>query len=193
MTLHAGRLITPQAKAGRGGARGALSLALVALLLTGCDERVNSHYTTYREAAKDQLFARGWLPEIIPASSTNITTRNDLDLNRSEGEFWFPPGATEAFLSRLVPYSGHGALPPVFKRMAWSDRAKGYSLHEFQRDQNVWVFALNRQTGHAIYNLTASRHAPPFASQLRREGVVSPTVPSLKRDASENGIKAIFH
>lgn len=169
--MNMGRLLTPQPKAfGPGGTRGALCLTLAALLLTGCDDRVVSHYTTYREAANDQLFARGWLPEIIPASSTNITTKNDLDLNRSEGEFWFPPAATEAFLSRLVPYSGHGALPPAFKRMARAGTAQGYSLHEFQEDQTVWVFALNRQTGHAIYGLTPSQHAQPSASKRRQTG-----------------------
>jgi hypothetical protein len=37
------------------------------------------------------LFERGWLPDIVPDSSREITINNDLDLNLSKGEFFFDP------------------------------------------------------------------------------------------------------
>jgi hypothetical protein len=130
-------------------------LSLAALLLAGCGDVVKSHYTTYGEAKKEQLFARGWLPEIIPTSATDITTANNLDLNRSEGEFVFPPAATEAFLARLVPYSGRGSFSRAFERMIHERKAEGYSLHEYQEGQNIWVFLVNKPKGRAYYSLSS--------------------------------------
>lgn len=130
-----------------------LYLSIVALLLGGCSDVVTSHYKTYSEAAKDQLFGRGWLPEFIPSSSTDITTSNNLDLNRSEGEFSFPPAATDSFVSRLVPYSGRGSASGDFEKMVNKRKAQGYTLYEFSDRGSVWVFFLNRQKGHAYYSM----------------------------------------
>ena len=131
-------------------------LSLAALLLAGCGEVVKSNYISYSEAKKEQLFARGWLPDIIPTSATKIITANNLDLNRSEGEFSFPPSATDAFLARLVPYSGRGTFSRDFERMVNERKAEGYSLHEYQENKNIWVFLLNRQKGHAYYSLSTA-------------------------------------
>ena len=68
--------------------------------MTGCDN-VTSKYATIQDARNDKLFERGWLPDILPASSRNIRTSNDLDLNTSEGEFFFSPTDAQAFTSQL--------------------------------------------------------------------------------------------
>ena len=123
------------------------------LLLGGCSDVVTSHYETYDDAAKDQLFGRGWLPEFIPSSSFNITTRNNLDINTSEGEFSFPPIATEPFVSRLRPYSGRKSPYVKFEKELIKRKAQGYTLYELTRDNYVWVFSLNREKGHVYYVL----------------------------------------
>jgi hypothetical protein len=130
-----------------------LWLSLTFLLLVGCSDVVTSHYKTYSEAAKDQLFGRGWLPDFIPSSSTNITTSNNLDLNRSEGEFSFPPAATNSFVSRLVPYSGRDSPSSDFDKVVNKRKAQDYTLYEFTETENRWVFFLNREKGHAYYNM----------------------------------------
>lgn len=130
-----------------------LWLSLVILLLVGCRDVVTSHYRTYSEAAKDQLFGRGWLPEFIPSSSTDITTSNNLDLNRSEGEFLFSPAATDSFISRLVPYSGRGSPSSDFEKMVNKRRTQSYTLYEFTDRGSVWVFFLNREKGHVYYSV----------------------------------------
>lgn len=130
-----------------------LWLSLVFLLLAGCSDVVTSHYKTYNEAAKDQLFGRGWLPDFIPSSSFNITTANNLDLNTSDGEFSFPPAATESFVSRLVQYSGRSSPYVDFEKMVNKRKAQGYTPYEFKENQYVWVFFLNREKGHAYYSL----------------------------------------
>jgi hypothetical protein len=92
-------------------------LFLVMALVVGCSDVVTSHYGTYNEAANDQLFGRGWLPEFIPLSSFNITTSNNLDLNQSEGEFSFLLPETDSFVSRLVPYYGRGTPFSDFEKL----------------------------------------------------------------------------
>ena len=126
---------------------------MVFLLLTGCSDVVTNHYKNYDEAAKDQLFGRGWLPGFIPSSSFNITTSNNLDINTSEGEFSFSPSATESFSSRLVLYTGRVSLYVDFENVINKRMAQGYTPYEFKKDKYIWVFFLNREKGHAYYNL----------------------------------------
>ena len=76
-------------------------LIFTACAISGCDESVPLHYSTRAEAEAESLFARGWLPEIIPPSSRNISMRNDLDPNISNGEFRFDPSEHDVFVSQL--------------------------------------------------------------------------------------------
>lgn len=132
---------------------------LVVLLVAGCSDVVTSHYATYTDAANDQLFGRGWLPEFIPSSSFNITTSNDLDRNQSEREFSFSLPGTESFVSRLVPYSGRGSPFSDFEKLVNRCKAQGYTLYEFTERENVWVFFLNRGKGHAYYRMWLVRNS----------------------------------
>jgi len=56
---------------------------LVFLFLAGYGDVVTDDYVTYKDAVKDNLFIRGWLPEILPQSTRDIRTENNLDLNTS--------------------------------------------------------------------------------------------------------------
>lgn len=103
------------------------SVSLMALLLAGCRDAVTSRYETRAEAEADRLFERGWLPSIIPPSSRGIVTRNDLDLNLSEGEFRFDRNEKTAFLKRL-------------RRAPEEDHASG----EAWRHEN-WIFRLSEE------------------------------------------------
>ena len=76
-------------------------LILFTLAIAACSETVTKHYPTRAGAEADSLFERGWLPDIIPASSRDITTNNDLDLNLSKGEFFFSPGDLAEFVTQL--------------------------------------------------------------------------------------------
>jgi hypothetical protein len=89
-------------------------LAFTAILLVGCDEAVRLSYSTKAEAEADSPFARGWLPEIIPDSSREITMKNDLDLNLSEGKFAFDSADHDKFVSHLVRIPGHDETQSKF-------------------------------------------------------------------------------
>lgn len=85
-------------------------LILAACAISGCDESVPLKYSTRAEAEAASLFARGWLPENIPPSSCQISMRNELDLNISNGEFRFDPSEHDIFVSHLerVPSRDEG-------------------------------------------------------------------------------------
>lgn len=120
------------------------------LRFTGPDV-VTSHYATKLDAEKNSLFGRGWLPDFIPASSREIVTHNDLDLNTSDGGFDCKPEELPAFIQRLRPYTaGSAALAPVADRVA-AMKAKGYAAYYYRDQDTVWVFYVEPVKGHVDY------------------------------------------
>ena len=126
-------------------------LVIAMLLIGGCSGTVTNHYPTRAKAEADDLFQRGWLPSFIPASARDITTSNNLDINTSEGNFWYDPKQTNDFLAHLKPYSGQ---KPKLDR--WQDyiakrKKEGYDSFEYTADKRVWVFLVNSGKGHVLY------------------------------------------
>ncbi len=107
-------------------------------LLSRCDIVTNT-YKTYNDAVSDRLFERGWLPEIIPSSSFNIITQNDLDSNTSEGEFSFFPNDVTTFSSMLI-------------KLSEKPNSK-YICFQYEKDNSLWEFFLDCERGHALYRL----------------------------------------
>lgn len=121
---------------------------------------VTSRYSTYEDAVADHLFQRGWLPHFIPASATDIVTRNNLDLDLSEGEFRYDPAETGAFLANLHPWRADETSTDAYAAHVKEMAADGYHAWELENadglrvDINrgtVWVFFVNAPEGHAIY------------------------------------------
>ena len=77
-------------------------LAVASALLVSCDDSASLSYPTKADAEADRPFARGWLPQIVPASSKMITMTNDLDLNTSNGSFQFDASDHDAFVAHLT-------------------------------------------------------------------------------------------
>ena len=85
-----------------------IALLFVAFSLTpGCDRSVPLRYATKADAESERVFARGWLPEIIPNSSREIRMYHDLDLNTSIGEFRFEQSERSQFIKQLHRKSEH--------------------------------------------------------------------------------------
>jgi hypothetical protein len=73
-------------------------LACFAFLAAGCSETFEKHYADRREAEKDGAVVRGWLPDWLPSSATDIREIHNLDTNKSAFSFsiqrgWSPPEA----------------------------------------------------------------------------------------------------
>ncbi|ELC9717137.1 hypothetical protein QX995_004709 [Vibrio vulnificus] len=110
---------------------------LLLLVLTGCSDIVQSHYDNYQQAKAEQLFERGWLPDVLPVSTTQIEVANDLDNNTSQGSFLIAEKEMGQFLSQLQP----------------SETANQY---RFESDNSVWIFTLN-EAGKVSYQLSEYR------------------------------------
>ncbi|EHU9443137.1 hypothetical protein KZY42_004528 [Vibrio vulnificus] len=110
---------------------------LLLLVLAGCSDIVQSHYDNYQQAQADQLFERGWLPDVLPVSTTQIEVTNDLDNNTSQGSFLIAEKEMGQFLSQLQPL----------------ETANQY---RFESDNSVWIFTLN-EAGKVSYQLSEYR------------------------------------
>ncbi|EGR0791099.1 hypothetical protein EWS92_24240 [Vibrio vulnificus] len=106
---------------------------LLLLVLAGCSDIVQSHYDNYQQAQADQLFERGWLPDVLPVSTTQIEVANDLDSNTSQGSFVIAEKEMAQFLSQLQPL----------------ETANQY---RFESDNSVWIFTLE-EAGKVRYQL----------------------------------------
>ncbi len=113
-----------------------VTVVVVAAFVSGCEETVTHSYATRADAEADQLFERAWLPDIIPASSKGIITRNDLDLNTSTGEFYFEQADRSEFvghLKRLPGRDGKHYLGYSYQEWVFLvDRTKEFCRYEFQ-------------------------------------------------------------
>lgn len=125
-----------------------------AILAGGCalpDETVTSHYETLDAARKDHLFDRGWLPDLLPSSSINIRTSNDLDINISEGSFHFAAADYAGFTHKqdaTIPRSSPYAR---WDRTVESYRRKKYQTWHVSADGGHWVFFCNERRDYCEY------------------------------------------
>lgn len=114
---------------------------------------VSREYGSYLGAWSGGSFAGGWLPPVIPASATEIVTINDLARNASRGEFHYDPAETDAFLGRLRPRWDPRLLPAKFGSRVGDMTAAGYSPYEYRQGHSVWLFFVNPQEGHVLYEM----------------------------------------
>ncbi len=106
-------------------------------MIVGCSEDITTEYSTYAEAKNDNLFERGWLPDILPKSTVNIEVTNRLDQNTSVGEFFIEKSAIELFLDKV-------------------EQTENVNEYRFIRDNNQWVFTVNSD-GRVTYRLDERR------------------------------------
>jgi len=126
------------------------------LFIAGCSDTVTNHYTTRSKAEADRLFERGWLPDLIPMSVSEITTSNNLDTNTSEGKFQYNPNETKEFLRHLRPYSGQKLPLSRWQTDITEQKKKGYDALEYVANKSIWIFLVNAQTGHVRYMMWLS-------------------------------------
>jgi hypothetical protein len=100
---------------------------LVSLLLAvGCSDTLHSSYSTAADARVDGAVKRGWLPEALPDSASDISESHNLDTNVGKGSFKFGVTDVDSFRRKLSP-----ATPDQIERFAGSERLKsdGYTFH----------------------------------------------------------------
>ena len=124
------------------------------LLLSACMlDTVTSRYANLEEARADRLFERGWLPDVLPPSTTQIRTSNELDLNLSEGEFSFNPGERELLFTKLS-----AGAPPDSRLADWDEivsefAGRGYSAWTYRDEGSTWAFFCQESKGYCEYHM----------------------------------------
>ena len=58
-----------------------LLFCAIAFQLIACSERETKYYQKYENATNDDAVKRGWIPEIVPKTATEIHEQHDLDTN----------------------------------------------------------------------------------------------------------------
>lgn len=115
------------------------SLVAMTILLatTGCElDVVHTHYDTLADYDD-----RGWLPaSLLPPSTRDIDTRNNLDLNYSIGSFRFEAAEAARFTAGVR--SGAQSRSPF---RDWNEtiadaRKDGQSVWQYAEDQTEWTF-----------------------------------------------------
>jgi hypothetical protein len=79
---------------------------LLMLLATGCSEASNSKYPSMAAARTDRAVERGWVPDILPDSASDIVENHSVDIGGGSGEFRFAPIDRLRFKERLMPMGG---------------------------------------------------------------------------------------
>lgn len=106
-------------------------LLLSVILFTACDETVRMSYPTAAAARAHGAVQRGWLPEELPNSATNISETHDLDTNTGSGSFQFGAADVDTFRAQLRPASDE--LVNQHFRHADPFREQGYRFYEVPR------------------------------------------------------------
>jgi len=65
-----------------------------------------SHYANLPAARQSGIIERGWVPELLPAGSKDITEIHDLDTNTGTGTFRFPCADLDAFKAQARQLAG---------------------------------------------------------------------------------------
>jgi hypothetical protein len=109
------------------------------LLLAACGDVVTRRYDALQDARNDQLFERGWLPDVLPPSARNIRVTSNLDLNTSVGEFHFAPHEFRTLRDHLSPYDS-ADVPADIRRQVQAYNGSGHSTFQFIDVGSAWVF-----------------------------------------------------
>jgi hypothetical protein len=121
--------------------------ALLALLFASCTDIVTSRYQTLAEARADELFGRGWLPDVLPPSAVDIVTVNNLDINTSHGEFAFAPAEAPQLFRRLKPGAPARIPDHAASDVRDAQRRKDVSVWWLHQNDTTWVFMCRAAKG----------------------------------------------
>ena len=130
----------------------AVVLAVVLYLVPGGDV-VESRYRTLQEARDDGLFERGWMPNILPASTVALRARNELDLNISAGEFQYAPSDHQAFWARLAVRLHSSEVAEDTLQEIRRREANGCVVGAYVLDRRTWYFLCKPERGYCEYLL----------------------------------------
>ena len=128
-----------------------LVFLLFPIVGAACDS-ATSHYQTLAEARADGVFERGWLPDVLPPSAYDISVRNNLDINTSEGRFSFALEDFPQFEERLKSLSEQAEESSRPLAVAVSRQTgERYSVYRHREAGREWAFQCMSEQGYCRY------------------------------------------
>lgn len=121
---------------------------MLATILTGCSMDIKIHkFDSYKDA-KD-IIERGWIPENIPTSATNIQEVHNLDSNKANGRFIIPKCEIDKFIKTLEKVDKKSILDDKFIETKWfnekdiKEKIKNNKLTVGTKDDNIYAVSKN--------------------------------------------------
>lgn len=120
--------------------------ALCAVALSGCLDR-SDDYDNIDDARAGHVFEKGWLPDMLPASTHNLRVSTTVEDSAGRGKFGFDPKDYAAFIANLSAYDG--AMSKVEKDQRSIKRLldKGYEAYTYASGATHWVFLCDQKEG----------------------------------------------
>ncbi|TQM16867.1 hypothetical protein FB548_0235 [Pseudoxanthomonas sp. 3HH-4] len=112
----------------------AVLLLLTTISVTGClDTTLDAKYPTTAAAIADGAITRGWVPEWIPVTATNLREVHNLDTNVSALTFDLPNGSRLQLPGDCKPITFPGLVPSHFNRSWWPTPEELRASYVFSR------------------------------------------------------------
>ena len=125
-------------------------LVLLFLAIWGVWDVKEYSFQTKDEALSESFFEKGWLPEFIPESATDIQVTRNIDINTSEGGFAFDPKEFEQFVRILAQKDTDECKlgqPENYLEL----RSKGYISIDCSHGDIAWIFMIQKELGDCQY------------------------------------------
>ena len=131
-----------------------VAVLITLLFLSACKRGglynvVEEKHSDLAAARAESLFERGWLPDILPESTSSIVCRNDLDINTSEGIFTIDTADTNEFTAKLRECRKSAIDVDEYHELGKA----GFRPQCYVIGDSYWVFYVNRENGKCVYRL----------------------------------------
>jgi hypothetical protein len=103
-------------------------LAAASVVLAACAETVDESYATFADAQAAGAVVRGWVPEWLPVSASNIREAHNLDTNSFMVRFAVPKGTDLQLPKACEPVALNVPPSPPFRRTWWPSDVPATSL-----------------------------------------------------------------
>jgi hypothetical protein len=113
---------------------------LISCALAGCNDTVTTRFADFQQAQSAGAFERGWLPPILPPSTTDIVEKNDLDLNLGEGSFSFSPADWDYFIANGAEVIN---INPESGSSQRQKQNEGFEFLTYARESTSWLIAVH--------------------------------------------------
>lgn len=140
----------------------AIALSVIPLFVSACSDRQQAMFVDLKQARAAGFVVKGWIPNDLPESATELRELHDVDTNEVWGTFRLPTTAGGAIRLALADASRINALSIRSPNVDWWPREltgnlnarslqeHGFELYSTPAPNAFWV-AVNRAQGRGFF------------------------------------------